>query len=215
MDNTDAPEAQATPAPRPRWFTDTEAGHAQWYIDRFRGMAADGVDLAGEARLIDAMLERKSRVLDAGCGPGRVGAELFTRGHTVIGVDVDPELIQAARDDHPGPTWLVGDLSTLDLAAAGHPEQFDAAVLAGNVLAFVAPGSEQSVWRQVAAHVRPDGIVVAGLGSDRGYPVTALTKDAQLAGLVLEHRFATWDLRPWHEDSGFCVTVLRKPPARS
>lgn len=210
MNNMDASESPAAPA-QPRWFTDTEPGHAQWYINRFRGLAADGVDLAGEARLLDAMLERGSRVLDAGCGPGRVGAELFTRGHTVFGVDVDPELIEAARADHPGPTWLVGDLSTFDLSAAGHPETFDAAVLAGNVLAFVARGSEPAVWRRVAAHLRPDGFVVSGLGSDRGYPVAELTRDAESAGLVLEHRFSTWDLRPWVEDSGFCVSVLRRP----
>ncbi len=197
---------------RPRWFTDTDEGHAQWYIARFRAMAEDGVDLAGEARLVDAMLERGSRVLDAGCGPGRVGAELFARGHAVVGVDVDPELIQAAREDHPGPTWLVGDLSTFDLAAQAEQEPFDAAVLAGNVLAFVAPGTEPAVWERVRAHLRPDGFVVSGLGAGRGYSVEQLTADAQAAGLALEHRFATWDLRPWHEGSDFCVTVLRRPP---
>ena len=72
-------------------------GHAQWYIERFRRMAAEGVDLGGEARLLDAMLARRSRVLDAGCGPGRVGAELAARGQVVVGVDADPELIDAAR----------------------------------------------------------------------------------------------------------------------
>ncbi|MHB8186867.1 MAG: hypothetical protein ACYDDU_12460 [Dermatophilaceae bacterium] len=64
-----------------RWVTAHDAGHAQWYIERFRRMAAEGVDLSGEARLLDAMLTRRSRVLDAGCGPGRVGAELAARGH--------------------------------------------------------------------------------------------------------------------------------------
>lgn len=57
-----------------RWVTAHDAGHSQWYIERFRRMATEGADLAGEARLLDAMLARRSRVLDAGCGPGRVGA---------------------------------------------------------------------------------------------------------------------------------------------
>jgi hypothetical protein len=29
------------------------------------------------------------------------------------------------------------------------------------------------------------------------------------AGLRLEHRFATWDLRAWHDDADFAVSVLR------
>src|SRR5664279_3693979 len=113
-------------------------------------MAADGADLAGEARLLDAIVARGARILDAGCGPGRVGAEIAARGHTVVGVDVDPELITAARADHPGTTWLVADLAELDLAGMGEPTPFDAAILAGNVMAFVAPDTEAQVLTRVA-----------------------------------------------------------------
>lgn len=52
--------------PAPRWITDTDPGHSEWYIERFRQMAAEGSDLAGEARFIDAMVGRDSRLLDAG-----------------------------------------------------------------------------------------------------------------------------------------------------
>jgi SAM-dependent methyltransferase len=194
-----------------RWVTAHGAGHAQWYIERFRRMAAEGTDLAGEARLLDAMLDRRSRVLDAGCGPGRVGAELALRGHVVVGVDADRELIDAAKADHPGPTWLVGDLAELDLAAAGETEPFDAAVVAGNVMPFVAPGTEPVVLARIAAHLRGDGLLVVGFGLDRGYALAEFDAHAAAAGLVLEHRFATWDLRPWQPDAPFAVTVLRRP----
>ncbi|MFD2767048.1 class I SAM-dependent methyltransferase [Micromonospora eburnea] len=196
-----------------RWVTDTGPGHSQWYIDRFRRLAAEGADLAGEARLLDTMVRPGARILDAGCGTGRVGAALAARGHRVVGVDADPALVEAARADHPGPRWLVGDLADLDLAAQGEPEPFDAAVCAGNVLAFVAPGTERAVLSRIAAHLRPDGIVVVGFGTDRGYPLTDFDADAVAAGLRLEHRFATWDLRPWREDADFAVTALRKPAA--
>jgi SAM-dependent methyltransferase len=193
-----------------RWVTAHGAGHAQWYIERFRRMAAEGVDLDGEARLLDAMLARGSRVLDAGCGPGRVGAELAARGHFVVGVDADPELIEAARADHPGSTWLVGDLAELDLAAEGQGQAFDAAVLAGNVMPFLAPGTEPTVLARIAAHLRGDGLVVIGFGLDRGYSLADFDTHTAAAGLELEHRFATWDLRPWQDDAPFAVSALRR-----
>lgn len=193
-----------------RWVTAHGAGHTQWYLDRFRRLAADGADLAGEARLVDALLPRTARVLDAGCGAGRVGAELAARGHRVTGVDADPVLIEAARADHPGPTWLVADLADLNLAEHGDPELFDAAVLAGNVLPYAAPGTEERVLRRVAAHLRPDGVMGVGFGAGRGYELRDFDRHCATAGLVVEHRFATWDLRPWRADSPFSVTVLRR-----
>jgi len=189
----------------PRWFSEHGEGHAQWYIERFRTMAADGADLAGEARFMDALVAPSSRILDAGCGPGRVGAELFARGHEVVGVDVDPELISAAEVDHPGPRWVVDDLSSFTL----DEQPFDAAVVAGNVMAFVAVGTEQAVLSRIAAHVRPDGAVVVGFGTDRGYALADFDTHCAAAGLTLEHRFATWDLRPWRDDAEFAVSVLR------
>jgi SAM-dependent methyltransferase len=174
-------------------------------------MAADGADLAGEARLVDAMIARRSRVLDAGCGPGRVGAELAARGHTVVGVDADPILIAAAEVDHPGPTWLVADLTELDLAALGHADPFDAAVVAGNVMPYLAPATGHAALQRICAHLRPDGVVVVGFGTDRDYPLTAFDADIAASGLTFEHRFATWDLRPWRDGASFAVPVLRRP----
>ncbi|MEH1166763.1 class I SAM-dependent methyltransferase [Micromonospora sp. CPCC 205539] len=194
-----------------RWETDTGPEHSQWYIDRFRKLAADGVDLAGEARLVDTLVPPRSRILDAGSGTGRVGAALAERGHSVVGVDADPALVAAARADHPGPRWLVADLAELDLPAAGEAEPFDAAVLAGNVLAFVAAGTEPEVLRRVAAHLRPDGVLAVGFGTERGYPLTAFDADVVAAGLRLEQRFATWDLRPWRDDASFAVSIARRP----
>lgn len=194
-----------------RWVTGTPQGHSRWYVERFRQLAADGVDLGGEARLVDALVAPGSRILDAGCGTGRVGAVLHDRGHVVVGVDADPLLIAAAREDHPGPTWLVGDLSELDLAAHGVEAPFDAAVAAGNVLTFVAPGSEVDVLRRIAAHLAADGRLVVGFATDRDYALSAFDADLVAAGLTLEQRFATWDLRPWRDDADFAVSLLRNP----
>jgi 2-polyprenyl-3-methyl-5-hydroxy-6-metoxy-1,4-benzoquinol methylase len=193
-----------------RWVTDTSEGHSQWYIERFRRMAAEGADLGGEARLVDAMVPPGSRILDAGCGPGRVAAVLHARGHDVVGVDADAELIDAARHDCPGPEWVVADLADLDLPAAGVQSPFDAVVVAGNVMTFLAHGTETDVLRRIAAHLTSDGVVLVGFGTDRGYPLADFDAHVVAAGLALEHRFATWDLRPWREGSSFAVSLLRQ-----
>jgi SAM-dependent methyltransferase len=194
-----------------RWVTETSEDHSQQYIKQFRQMSERGVDLGGEARLVDAMVPPNSRVLDAGCGTGRTGAVLQERGHVVVGVDADPELIAAAEQDHAGPRWVVADLAELDLPAVGIDQPFAACVMAGNVLAYVAPDSETQVLRRIAEHLVPDGFVAIGFGASRGYSVTAFDQHLADAGFRLEHRFATWDLRPWSSESDFAVNILRKP----
>ncbi len=194
-----------------RWITDNPETHSDWYVEHFRQLRAEGADLEGEARFVDAMLPRKSRVLDAGCGQGRTGGALHARGHTVIGVDADPVLIAAARTDNPGPTWILGDLADLDLAEHGVVEPFDAAVLAGNVISFVTPGTEATVLRRIADQVVPDGFLVTGFHTSM-CDLASFDHAVAEAELRIELRFATWDLRPWPEDADadFCVTVLRR-----
>ena len=194
-------------ADRPRWFTETKSGHSQWYLDRFRTMAREGVDLEGEARLVDAMLDRGSRVLDAGCGSGRLSGALHRRGHVVVGVDADPELVAAAEQDHPGPSYVVGDLSTLDLGL----EPFDLVLCAGNVMVFLAPHSEGAVLERLRDHTRPGGRLVIGFRREKHYPYSRFNEDLRKAGLSLEHRFGTWGLDPFTPESDFAVNVLRVP----
>ncbi|GAB3664420.1 class I SAM-dependent methyltransferase [Zhihengliuella somnathii] len=192
-----------------RWATETKDGHSQWYIERFREMAANGADLVGEARLIDAMVPRAARILDAGCGPGRHAGYLHACGHDVVGIDADPELIAAAREDYAGPDYAVVDLAELDLAGLGSSEPFDAVLMAGNVMVFLAPGTETEVLRRVTACLAPEGFVAVGFHTDRHLALADFDRYAADAGLRLDHRFATWDLKPWHDDAGFAVTILR------
>jgi len=185
-------------------------GHSAWYIERFRAMAAAGDDLDGEARFVDAMVPRGAAILDAGCGPGRVGGRLAVLGHRVVGVDLDPALIAAAEQDHPGPVWAVADLAELDLAAMALPHEFDVAVCAGNVMTFVDPATRRAVLERIAAHLVADGRLVVGFGTGRGYDVDELFADAAAAGLREELRLATWDLRPFTPSADFLVAVLAR-----
>jgi SAM-dependent methyltransferase len=186
-----------------------DPGHSRWYIERFRDMAAAGHDLHGEARLIDAMVTREARILDAGCGPGRVGGRLHEVGHDVVGIDIDPALIAAAEADHPGPRWIVGDLATIDVRSAGVEPGFDAIVAAGNVMTFVEATSRRSVVANLAGMLADDGRLVIGFGLGRGYGFADFDADVTAAALQFDLRLATWDLRPWTRQSDFLVAVLR------
>jgi SAM-dependent methyltransferase len=186
-----------------------DPGHSRWYIERFRAMARAGDDLVGEARLVDAMAPRGAHILDAGCGPGRVGGYLAAAGHRVVGVDVDPALIEAAEQDHPGPRWLVGDLAELDLPARGITEPFDLIVSAGNVMTFLAPTTRVQVLGRLRAHLTPDGRAVIGFGAGRDYPFDEFLSDAVDAGFVRDLLLSSWDVHPLTDESDFLVAILR------
>lgn len=200
-------------APTPRWFTHAD-GHSEFYRDKFRQLAAEGADLAGEARFVDMMVPRQARVLDAGCGGGRLGGTLARAGHLVFSVDVDPVLVAAAEEDYPGPIYQVRDLTELTLAdLAGDP--VDVVVCAGNVLVFAAPGTERDLIRHLIGVTAPGGRVVLGFRRDDAYPFERFAEDlaalAEETGARQEFRFSTWHLDPFTDDSDFAVTVLRLP----
>jgi 2-polyprenyl-3-methyl-5-hydroxy-6-metoxy-1,4-benzoquinol methylase len=178
--------------------------HSQWYIDRFREMAARGDDLGGEARMIDAMVPRGSRILDAGCGTGRVGGRLSRSGHEVVGVDLDPKLIEEAARDYPGVRWQVGDLSELALG-----ETFDVLVCAGNVMTFAGPSSRGAILRRFREHLGERGRAVVGFGAGRGYDFDEFLTDAVGAGLEPDLLLSTWDLRPFTPGADFLVAIFR------
>lgn len=169
--------------------------HAADYAARWQRLAAEGEDVVGEARLVDAMAERGSRILDAGCGQGRIGAYLAAAGHHVTGVDLDPELIAHARTACPDARWETANLAELDLG-----EQFDLIVCAGNVMTFLAGSERAPALRAVAVHLAEQGRFVVGFGTCRGWTAEDFIADAEAVGLRLQQRFATWTLQPCGTD---------------
>lgn len=191
-----------------RWLEETGGAQGPDYEQRFQELAASGADVHGEAgfveRLLTPLQPAGRSVLDAGCGTGRVARELARRGIDVVGVDNDPSMLAVAREQAPGLRWVSADLVTLDL-----PDRFDVVVAAGNVMVFLAPGTEGDVVRRLAAHLRPDGVLVCGWATDR---MTREQYDAlaEAAGLELVARYATWDAAPWLSDADWCVSVDRR-----
>lgn len=178
--------------------------HGDEYETHFARREAAGQDIHGEAVFI-ASLEPRS-VLDAGCGTGRVARELDLRDIDVVGVDIDPNMLETARHKAPHLSWIAGDLTTVSL-----DRTFDVVVLAGNVMIFLVPGSEEAVIANLAAHLNPTGMLVSGF--QLGFSLTPEQYDqiAARCGLALRERWATWDRQPWKVDDSFVVSVHRLP----
>jgi SAM-dependent methyltransferase len=185
------------------------ADYATTYADRFRRMAARGQDVHGEAALVRQLVEPPARVLDAGCGTGRIAVRLDELGYDVVGVDVDVSMLAVARAEAPGLDWRAADLASFDLG-----ETFDLVLLAGNIVPLLEPGTLSAVAARLAAHTAVGGRVVCGFGLDAAHlpgdcPVTPLADlDAAMAavGLVAAAPYSTWEGDPYG-GGGYVVTV--------
>ena len=194
------------------------AGHGG-YGAHFARLMDEGVDIEGEARLADVLAPRGAWILDAGSGMGRVGAALLGRGHRVVGVDFDAELLDQSRRTFPDLPLVdsrLDELTPSKLSDAGLPTAYDLIVCVGNVMIMLAPVTERTVLANLAALLSPDGRLLVGFslsgapsGFARDYPIAEFVADCAAVGLEAVHRFATYDLQPFTEDSDYAVHVLR------
>ncbi len=192
---------------------------ARDYARRFDERAATGADVHGEAAFCAALVPPGSRILDAGCGTGRVAIRLAELGYDCTGVDLDASMLEVARQRAPGLRWVQADLASLDLLAAGDPP-YDVVVMAGNIVPLVAEGTEPVVVARVAAHVAAGGLLVAGFGLDRAHlppagavlDIAAYDEWCAAAGLRPVRRLSTWEGDPWEPRAGYAVSVHGRPP---
>ncbi|SDZ08227.1 Methyltransferase domain-containing protein [Micromonospora pattaloongensis] len=202
-----------------RWseLTGGNADAGARYASRFAALAASGADVHGEARFCADRAEPGARVLDAGCGTGRVAIRLAELGYRCVGVDLDESMLAEARRLAPELPWIRDDLAELDLPGHGIAEPFDLIVAAGNVIPLLTPRTEPAVLARLTAHLRPGGLLVAGFGLDPAHlplnwaPVDLRRYDewCAAAGLALHERYATWDGEEY-AGGGYAVSVHRR-----
>lgn len=192
-----------------RWQQVSPGGEA--YAARFAKLAESGADVHGEAAFVERLAAPGARILDAGCGTGRVAIRLSCRGFRVDGVDVDASMLAVAQRAEPSLTWACADLSSLGPVVPG---PYDVIVAAGNVLPLLAAGTEARAIAELAQRLSPKGFLVAGFGLDAEHlpldsaPFGLIGYDAWCAeaGLTLHDRFATW-AGDAYDDGGYAVSV--------
>jgi ubiquinone/menaquinone biosynthesis C-methylase UbiE len=133
-------------------------------------------ELAGAAR------RRPGPVLDVGCGPGQVAAHLHQAGVEVVGVDVSPGMLAAARGCSPGLAWAAGDMRALPLRAAS----CSAAVLFYSVQ-HVPRSALPHVLRELHRVLREAGhiVIATHLGTGEVFPTELLGHVFEPVGATL------------------------------
>lgn len=101
-----------------------------------------------------------AEVLDLGCGAGVPTTRALARCFCVTGVDISERQIALARQNVPGARFIQSDATQLDFP----PTSFDG-VVAFYSLIHVPRQEQPRLLRDIAAWLRPGGLLVATLGS--------------------------------------------------
>jgi SAM-dependent methyltransferase len=105
----------------------------------------------GEAQLIAEVVPAGGSILDLGCGTGRIAAGLVERGYRVVGVDQSAEMLEHTT----GLETVQAAIAGLDLG-----RQFDAVLLASNLVNIPDDGERRAVLATAVRHLAPSGRVV-------------------------------------------------------
>lgn len=182
-----------------RW----DSERATTYDDKWQQMAKAGENPHGEADFVSRFAP--GSVLDAGCGTGRVAIELAARGIDAAGSDIDAKMLAEAQSKAPELPWVQSDLATLDMGRT-----FDLVVMAGNVILFVEPGTEEACVAGAARHVAPGGHLVAGFSLSRGVTIDAWNSWLRAGGLEPIENLSTWAGDPFIDTSNYLVSVATR-----
>ncbi|MDH4075901.1 MAG: class I SAM-dependent methyltransferase [Acidimicrobiia bacterium] len=189
-----------------RWRRWRQQVDLEEYDSRWDRMAAGGASVHDEAELV--CLLSGHRILDAGCGTGRVAVELARLGRSVVGVDNDPDMLARAQARSEDVSWVLADLATMELPAA-----FDMIVMTGDVLHYVRPGDESMAVSNLARHLKPAGYLVSGASLAEPVQLTHYDNWCRAAGLQLSLRYSSWNRAPYDRPGHYAVSIHQRPDA--
>jgi ubiquinone/menaquinone biosynthesis C-methylase UbiE len=105
--------------------------------------------------VLDEAAPHASSLLDVACGTGR-HLELLRDRYEVEGVDINPKLLDVARDRCPGVRFHVADMADFELG-----RRFDVVTCLFSSIAYVrTPERMRSAVRRMRSHLNPGGTVL-------------------------------------------------------
>lgn len=158
----------------------------------------DGLPYFGYMAVILAQLPRKPvRVLDAGCGDGRISAEIARLGHTVVGLDFLELPVIYAQNMVPQAQFFVGDLrQPLRSQHASMAQPFDVVVMV-EVYEHIPPSDCPAVLRHLRQVMQADGRLIISVPS----------KQVAMSSLHYRH-FDEALIRAELAEAGFAVQTM-------
>lgn len=184
------------------------------YAANMRHLVLSGADMETEARFIDMLSDRNSRVLDIGCGIGTTVNALRSNGHLAYGIDPTEAVLEVAHELYES-SWYskmsATELNTAALEQAGFPLRFELILMSGNVPFFLTEQELAKLLELIKSMLVPGGQLVIGTTTAvRGGPIDQ-DAWAPAAGLRLKQRYADWHLEEFLPSSPFSVSVFSAP----
>jgi SAM-dependent methyltransferase len=136
-----------------RWANDRLWARA----DLLKTYASRSLHPAEAIALVRYREELTGRVIDLGCGGGRLTGYLGTLAQHTTGMDLSPVMLDYCRRRYPDAHFDLGDIRDLSAYADG---SFDAVCAVGNLFDVLNDAERRRVLRDVGRMLRPGGLLL-------------------------------------------------------
>ena len=148
-------EEISVPTPTDGW---SDADQVEWYVKRIGKLEAR---LAGEQVLVDLLPRTPRRVLDLGCGDGRLAALVLENRPSVelvVALDCSPPMLERARERFAGSTRV--DVRDWDLRRPLPPlGPFDV-IVSGFAIHHLEDSRKRVLLEEAAGRMAPGGVFI-------------------------------------------------------
>jgi SAM-dependent methyltransferase len=152
------PETSSTVRPSPVERAQGRANDDLWIKgDHVRAYASRNLRPAEVMILVRYREHLSGRVLELGCGAGRLTGYLSQMSSNARGIDISPRMVAYCRERYPNAQYDEADLRT---ATAQSAATYDAIVAAYNILDVLTDAERSTVLDQVRDHLCPGGILI-------------------------------------------------------